>query len=338
MIVAVLVAAVTSASLCAVFARTRLGLLLLDRPNSRSLHQHPVPRVGGVGIYAGLIAGMAALTWMHDSDVEPVRWLILALLPLVTIGLLDDRYTLGAPVRFFVQAVTAVAVLYATGWVLNSVPLGTMSVPLTSLAWPITILAVLWVANLYNFMDGMDGFAALMTTLGFGALGVFALAAGHRDIALAAALPAAAAAGFMIFNIPPARLFMGDSGSVALGFLAAVIGLWGTHRGAWHVAVPVIVFSPFIVDATVTLAMRAWRREHVWKAHREHAYQRLVLRGIPHAKVLAIEAAFMICAVLLAVLALNYPVWGTSAAVAGVAVFYGVLLVVASRPAPGRNI
>jgi len=166
-----------------------------------------------------------------------------------------------------------------------------------SLGWiavPVTILFLMWMTNLYNFMDGMDGFAAGMTVLGYGFLGFLAWKGGHQFIMLLSFLIASAAGGFLLYNVPPARIFMGDVGSVSLGFMAAALGVMGVQDGLFDVWVPLLIFSPFIVDATVTLVRRLLRGEKVWQAHREHYYQRLVLAGWGHRKTMLAEYFLMV--------------------------------------------
>jgi UDP-N-acetylmuramyl pentapeptide phosphotransferase/UDP-N-acetylglucosamine-1-phosphate transferase len=136
--------------------------------------------------------------------------------------------------------------------------------------------------NLYNFMDGMDGFAGGMAVFGFLALAVLGWRAGDTAFALANGAIAAAAAGFLLGNFPPARVFLGDLGSASLGFLAAAASLIGSQRGLFPLWVAWLAFSPFIVDATWTLFARLARGERVWEAHRSHHYQRLVLAGWGH--------------------------------------------------------
>jgi len=165
-----------------------------------------------------------------------------------------------------------------------------------SLGWiavPVTILFFMWMTNLYNFMDGMDGFAAGMTVLGYGFLGFLAWKGGHQFIMLLSFLIVSAAGGFLLYNLPPARIFMGDVGSVSLGFIAAALAVMGVQDGLFDVWVPLLIFSPFIVDATVTLARRLLRGEKVWQAHREHYYQRLVLAGWGHRKTMLAEYFLM---------------------------------------------
>jgi len=143
----------------------------------------------------------------------------------------------------------------------------------------VAVLSIVWMTNLFNFMDGSDGFAGGMAAIGFASLGIAALSAGQLPLMTAALALASASTGFLAYNFPPARVFMGDAGSVPLGFLAGALSFAGWMNGAWPLFFPLMVFAPFIADASLTLARRISRGEPFWKAHRTHAYQRLVLAG-----------------------------------------------------------
>ena len=169
----------------------------------------------------------------------------------------------------------------------------------------LAILALVWMTNLFNFMDGSDGLAGGMAAIGFGALGIAAFHAGSLPLALAAVSISAASVGFIAHNFPPARVFLGDAGSVPLGFLAAALGLHGAVTGAWPAWFPVVAFSPFIVDASVTLARRMLRGEPFWRAHRTHYYQRLVLGGWTRRTLALRGYALMLVAAASALLALG---------------------------------
>jgi UDP-N-acetylmuramyl pentapeptide phosphotransferase/UDP-N-acetylglucosamine-1-phosphate transferase len=144
------------------------------------------------------------------------------------------------------------------------------------------LLAVVWMINLYNFMDGSDGLAGGMSVAGFGAYAIAASNGGLVELSLLATAIAGAAAGFLIWNFHKARIFMGDSGSVPLGFLAAAVGLIGWQTGTWPMWFPVLVFSPFIADASLTLLKRYLRGERLSQAHRSHYYQRVLRMGLGH--------------------------------------------------------
>lgn len=154
------------------------------------------------------------------------------------------------------------------------------------------VVAAVWMANLYNFMDGSDGLAAGMALIGF-SLYAFSLRE-HVPYAWASACIAMASLGFLILNFNPAKIFLGDSGSIPLGFLAAAFGYIGFRQSAWPWWYPAIVFSPFIVDATLTLAKRALYRERIWEAHRNHYYQRLIRMGWGHRSMALAEYGLML--------------------------------------------
>ena len=160
----------------------------------------------------------------------------------------------------------------------------------------VVLLLTVWMTNLYNFMDGSDGLAGGMALFGFGMYGIAALIAHGDALAMLNFTVSAAALGFLYNNFPPAKVFMGDAGSIPLGFLAAAMGLWGWQLGYWAIWFPVLVFSPFIVDASVTLATSTLRGARSTEAHREHYYQRLIRMGWGHRKVALVEYILMLAA------------------------------------------
>src|SRR6266853_1580449 len=209
------------------------GRLPLDVPNERSLHARPVPRSGGFAILqTPLVAVLPAAA-------------------LVALSHFDDLRGLPIPVRFGAQLAAA------AGFAFGALP--AIALPLLILI----VIGILWVTNLYNFMDGSDGLAGGMTVAGFAFLGAGAWMSGDEALLIECAIVAAAGAAFLLFNFPPARLFMGDAGSVPIGFLAAVLSLSGWRDGNWPLWFPAVVFSPFIVYATVTLLNRFGARERI---------------------------------------------------------------------------
>jgi UDP-N-acetylmuramyl pentapeptide phosphotransferase/UDP-N-acetylglucosamine-1-phosphate transferase len=171
--------------------------------------------------------------------------------------------------------------------------------------------------NLYNFMDGSDGLAGGMALSGFTMYGIAALMNNNDAFAMVNFTIGAAALGFLLNNFHPAKIFMGDAGSIPLGFLAAGIGLWGWQQADWPAWFPLLVFSPFIVDASVTLVKRGMRGAKVTEAHREHYYQRLIQMGWGHRNVALIEYCLMWAVGISAIFALHdtfplrmFIVWG----------------------------
>jgi UDP-GlcNAc:undecaprenyl-phosphate/decaprenyl-phosphate GlcNAc-1-phosphate transferase len=242
---------------------SRFGRFALDQPNERSLHERPVPRTGGIAV---LLGGAVSLAFGAG-----LLWLPMALaLALAVVSFFDDLRGLPTGVRLGAHVAAAAFLVW---YVLS---------PMLVVELLVLIVAVAWITNLYNFMDGSDGLAGGMATIGFGAYGLAAW--WGQDAALAALCLAlsAAALAFLLHNHHPARMFLGDVGSIPLGFLAAGLGIVGWRNDLWPLWFPVLVFGPFIGDATITLVRRLLRRERVWQAHREHYYQRMVRMGLGH--------------------------------------------------------
>jgi UDP-N-acetylmuramyl pentapeptide phosphotransferase/UDP-N-acetylglucosamine-1-phosphate transferase len=285
-----LLALIAAVLVIAALLRTRVGALIVDHPNHRSLHAVPTPRIGGIGVVCGVLAGAATAGFVIDPRLTVATAL------LVSISLVDDIRCIGAGWRMAAH-LTAAALAATTFF-------DTAHNLLPMLA---TVLAVAWMTNLYNFMDGSDGLAGGMAVFGFGGYGIAALLANAPAFAALNLAIAAAAAGFLVFNFPPARIFLGDAGAIPLGFFAAVCGLAGWQQGVWPLWFGPVVFSPFVVDASLTLARRLARGARVWEAHREHYYQRLVQAGWGHRKTLLAEFALMavMCLIALAGLCLG---------------------------------
>ena len=289
-------------------------LRVLDHPNPRSLHTISVPRTGGLGMVLGVL-----ISWVFLPGILPLSvWLGVALLALISFA--DDIFGLPALGRLLIHGLVAVwfsvALLFeAHGWMI------------------VTIIAIstIWMINLYNFMDGSDGLAGGMTLVGFSCYGVTAWLAGNELFAMINFCIAAAAAAFLLFNFHPARIFMGDAGAIPLGFLAAALGVTGWTNGLWPLWLPILVFSPFIADASVTLVKRTLRGEKIWQAHREHYYQRIVQSGFGHRNTALLGYILMFAAGISAIWAMRQDAavqlgvgtaWGT---------FYLIVMLVSER-------
>jgi len=282
--------------------------IALDRPNERSLHTQPIPRVGGLGIMAGTMPALvlAGLSWN----------LALPAAGLAALSFVDDRRGLPITLRFGAHFAAALMFLLTSpglggGWEL-----------------PLFALGMVWMINLYNFMDGSDGLAGGMAVAGFGACTVAAFLAGDHALTLAGSAVVVAALAFLWFNFHPARVFMGDAGSIPLGFLAGAIGLLGWARGVWPLWFGPVVFGPFIADASVTLLRRALRGERFWQAHRTHYYQRVVQMGFGHRRTALAAYVLMALSAGVALAVMHADAATQGLAVAGLGVVYVALGVV----------
>lgn len=300
-----LLAAGVSAGVIRVLVSSRARHRLMDHPNERSLHDTPRPRIGGIGICAGVLLAFITMSGLDVDLPATLAYLAGGALIVLVISFIDDVRMLSAalriPFHFF-----AAGVLVASGLSLENVSIGSTVLGLPMAAGVVvSVLYVVWMVNLYNFMDGMDGFAGGMAVIGFGVLALLAANAGAATIAATSISIAGAALGFLLFNFPPARVFMGDVGASTLGFLAAALALWADREHVVPLWISVLIFSPFIADATVTLFRRAFNRERVWRAHRNHYYQKLVRLGWGHRKTVIAEYLLMLACGLSAVIAVH---------------------------------
>lgn len=250
---------------------------LLDHPNERSSHNVPTPKGGGLAIMLVFYGVLIYLRFLDQVDTR-LFYALLTATPVIVVSLVDDIYPLSAKIRFGVQLLSAAAALYCLGGI------GSMNFALFYLhgLWLniIALLGIVWMTNLYNFLDGIDGYAASEAL--FAGLAAYLLFG--NDLALVLAL---AASGFLIFNWHKASIFMGDVGSAPLGFIFAVLMLYDAatpHFLGW-----LMLLSLFWFDATLTLIRRAKRGEKLSQAHKKHAYQRLNQAGFAHDKVVILS-------------------------------------------------
>lgn len=283
-LLAILAAFLVSACACWLIVR-RGSHLYLDHPDARSLHHKPVPRLGGVAIVAG-ISVAAAVTWGQIAEIADL-YFCAAVLVLFLLALLDDKSSLPPVLRFAVQAGVAVMLVWQGIYFYTD--------NFTLLWLCLGVLVLMWGINLYNFMDGMDGFAGSMSVIGFSTLALLGAVQGQYGFAWLCMAIVAASAGFLCFNFPPARLFMGDSGSTVLGLAMGVLSIKGWQLSLYPIWVPAVIFSPFWVDATLTLLLRLFRGEKIWLPHRQHIYQRWVLAGYSHRQVTGMQCLLMLC-------------------------------------------
>lgn len=274
-------AAVLSALLTGAVRRYALRRSILDVPNHRSSHTVPTPRGGGLAITVVLLGGTLAATFA-GLVARPLGWaIVVGGGAVAAIGWIDDRRGVRASVRFVVHFAAAAWALYWAGG-MPVLTFGTHALPLGPLGAALGALAIVWLTNLYNFMDGIDGIAGSEAVLVGGVGGALAWAAGDGSTAIVALVTCGAAAGFLVWNWPPARIFMGDVGSGLLGFVFGALALFSERGGGVPAMVWLVLLGAFVGDATITLVRRVARGERWYEAHHSHAYQRVVQSGWPH--------------------------------------------------------
>jgi Fuc2NAc and GlcNAc transferase len=274
-----LVTFLLSVLLCGLMRSFALRRQWLDRPVARSSHSQPTPHGGGAALYGafgtGAVAAHLACGWFGGD------YAVLFGLGgmLVALGVLDDVFDLPVSWRLGCYAACCLAAAYLLLW---PAP-GGQPAWLAAAAVGVVALALLWAVNLYNFMDGIDGIAALQCIAACAAAALLsALAGSPPQYVFGLLMLAAAQLGFLLWNASPARLFMGDAGSIPTGFLLGSMALLGATRGYLSLGCWLILLAPFIVDGTWTLLRRAARGEQLTQPHRQHAYQRLSRRWGSH--------------------------------------------------------
>ncbi len=260
-------------------------LAMIDVPNKRSSHQQPTPRGGGIGVVVAVLAAIAVL-FAFDQISGGIASAFVAGGLVGFVGFIDDRVGLSATRRLLVQVGAA---MIAVACVFNWFPAGTMgAMSWSALDWRalLAVVAIVWATNLFNFMDGIDGIAGSEAVF----FGIAGAALGWMDqipdgLEIIWLCLAASSLGFLLFNWPPAKIFMGDVGSGFLGFAAATLAIVTSRASHIPVETWIILGGAFLVDASVTLLRRLLRGDRWYAAHRIHAYQHLSRRWCSHLRV-----------------------------------------------------
>jgi Fuc2NAc and GlcNAc transferase len=284
---------------------------LLDRPNSRSSHVQATPRAGGLAIVISVSVALVYLGFRHEVSPQLVCAVLIGGLAVAAVGLIDDWRSLAPVLRLLVHVAAAIWAVHCirqqAGVQAGGYPLDWHGV--------VAVIGVVWMINLFNFMDGIDGIAAMEASTVALCGAVLAAVGGNFDPVLIAWVFACACAGFLFWNWPPARIFLGDVGSGYLGYVIAVLALGDTQRRPEALWSWLILCGVFVVDATLTLLVRMLRGARVWEPHRQHAYQCLARGWNSHLAVT--RAAFCINLLWLfplALLATLRPAWAAAAA------------------------
>ena len=260
---------------------------IVDTPSARSSHTVATPRGGGLAIMIAFFLGISYLFFTAQLSTGLYSALF-ATLPIIAVSLLDDIRPQSVRIRLSVQLLCSILALYALGGVTQM----NLGIVLLEGFWVniLALLMLLWLTNLFNFLDGIDGYAASEAL--FVALGAYFLFHTEPPLYLAAAT-----AGFLLFNWHRASIFMGDVGSAPLGF---IIGVFALHESSSeHFVGWIVLVSLFLFDATLTLVRRLRNHEEIWKPHKKHMYQRLHQWGLSHSDVVLLLMRYNAVALLL---------------------------------------
>lgn len=280
-----------------VFRRWAIQKSILDLPNERSSHTLPTPRGGGIAIVIVWFGGLTFFFFTKKVD-EKLFFALLSGFPLAITGLFDDLVGLKPGIRFLIQLICAILALYFLEG-LQSIQFFTKSFSIPILFYFLALIAIVWSINLFNFLDGIDGY--LTSEVSYIGLAVFLLTGDHVGLLLAFT-----SLGFLFWNWQKAKIFMGDVGSTLLGFTIAVLAISQQNSNTSSIPVWLILSAIFWFDGTVTLLRRIRNKEYLSKAHKKHAYQRIVQSGFSHQKTVLYALGLNLVGFIFALFATKY--------------------------------
>lgn len=295
--VIVIVALFVTVLLTGIVRKQAIKRSIIDIPNHRSSHDVPTPRGGGLAIAVVWYVGLVVLKVMDQID-HHIFYAIFGGLPLFVISFLDDLKDLSARVRIIFQALSAaIGTLMIFGNDLLHFDSGSWFLSLVFAA--ITFVGIIWFINLFNFLDGIDGYLGVESVFFFSAIFVFT----EQSFVF---VLVAACIGFLFWNWPKAKIFCGDVGSTMIGYNVAVVSIWLANTQQLNICIPIILSSIFWIDASYTIVKRALNKERITQPHRKHAYQRLVQSGLSHQSVVLISLGFNLMQFGVSMLYVNY--------------------------------
>jgi UDP-GlcNAc:undecaprenyl-phosphate GlcNAc-1-phosphate transferase len=317
----------------------------IDMPDARRIHSVPTPRFGGLAIAAGvlLVAWVARVLPgpAAQLDPRPLLGLTCASVPILALGMADDRWSVGPWVKLVVQACAAMALVqFGYGIPLLTNPFGP-PVALGAFNVPLTVLWVVVVTNAINLIDGLDGLAAGVVAIACAALWIVARIHADFYVMFFAALLIGSCAGFLRWNFPPASVFMGDTGSQFLGLTLAALSLLENRKGTAAVTLllPLVALALPLADSTVAFARRLWKKQHVFRGDTQHLHHQLLAVGLsPRGALFAMWALCAIFALVAVLLEWLPRVWSLLlVTVLGAVLFVTFELLRALRPAPAAT-
>ncbi|HEY9123190.1 MAG TPA: glycosyltransferase family 4 protein [Bacteroidales bacterium] len=274
---------------------------IIDHPNERSSHTIPTPRGGGLAIAITWFVGLIVLFAYNQIETN-LFWALIAGLPLPFIGFLDDIFSLKPGIRSLIQLLSAILGIAILGG------LKYLDIGFTTLEWkwiftPLAVIGIVWAINLFNFLDGTDGYCSMEA--------IFISAALIILIAFSPvlALFIACVAGFLFWNWPKAKIFMGDVGSTLIGYNVAIFAIYYQNEHKLSLIVFLIISAVFWFDATLTLIRRIRNKEKLSIAHRKHAFQRFVQAGFSHQDLLIGQFIVNLFLLLIAYFCMLYPTY-----------------------------
>lgn len=292
----------------------------VDKPNARKVHEKIMPRLGGLAIFIGVIAGYLA-GGLYEQKINTIS---VGAVLIVIIGIFDDKYELSAKVKFLGQLIVAVLIL-ASGLKIELITIPYIgSYELGFWSYPLTVFWIVAITNAINLIDGLDGLSAGVSAIGIATIGVMALLAGKSLILMLSVILLGSIIGFLFYNFHPAKIFMGDTGALFLGYSISILSLLGLYKSVtlFSFLVPIIILGVPVFDTTFAIIRRIVNKKPISAPDKSHLHHRLLALGLSHRNtVLAIYAfgiLFSVCAVIVS----ETTLWGS------IFIIFGLLIIV----------
>ncbi|OCA88275.1 undecaprenyl-phosphate alpha-N-acetylglucosaminyl 1-phosphate transferase [Bacillus sp. FJAT-27225] len=294
-----------------------------DKPNARKVHEKVMPRLGGLAIFLGVVTGFFA-AGLHDQKVTGIS---IGAILVIIIGILDDKYGLSAKMKFLGQ-IAAAGIVVSTGLTIDFISIPFMEkINLGIWAIPITIFWIVAITNAINLIDGLDGLAAGISSIGIATIAFMAFIAGKSLILALALILLGSTIGFLFYNFHPAKIFMGDTGSLFLGYSISILSLLGLYKSVtlFSIVVPIIILGVPIFDTTYAIIRRLVNKRPISAPDKSHLHHRMLALGLSHRNtvlvIYALGILFSVCAVLFETTTL----WGSLLIIFGLLIFFQLI-------------
>ncbi|QNG60231.1 undecaprenyl/decaprenyl-phosphate alpha-N-acetylglucosaminyl 1-phosphate transferase [Bacillus sp. PAMC26568] len=251
-----------------------------DKPNSRKVHSKMMPRLGGLAIFIGVVAGYFT-AGLYNEKLTAIS---IGTLIIIIVGILDDKYELSAKVKLLGQ-IAAASVVIASGLTITIIELPYIGVfELGLLSIPVTLLWILAITNAINLIDGLDGLAAGISSIAIATVAIMAFTNGKMLILTLSLILLGSAIGFLFYNFNPAKIFMGDTGALFLGYSISILSLLGLYKSVtlFSFVVPVLILGVPIFDTTFAIIRRWVNKKPISSPDKGHMHHRLLLLGLTH--------------------------------------------------------
>lgn len=302
-VVAFIVSLLTVLIITPIVKRIAIKIGAVDQPNKRKIHKKIMPRMGGLSIFIGVVVGVITSGIYTQTKMTAITF---GAILIILLGIFDDKYQLSAKVKFIIQLIVAIMIV-STGLKMEflSLPFLPERIELGWFSYPFTVLWIVGITNAMNFIDGLDGLAAGLSVIGLSTIAFMALSGGKILILSLSVVVIGSTLGFLFYNFHPAKIFMGDTGSLFLGYVIAILSLLGLYKSVtlFSIVIPIIILGVPIFDTTFAVIRRLINKQPFYMPDKSHIHHKLIAYGLSHRKsvitIYIFGCIFSICAILL---------------------------------------